>query len=88
MREIIEIETHRREVMVDITPQVESVVQQSGIQNGLVSMYRIRGQYIYLELTQAFEPERIMYTVPGIEVVTIGRVGFRTPIAGQRDSTV
>ena len=39
MREIIQIETHRREVLVDITPQVESVVQQSGIQNGLVSVY-------------------------------------------------
>ena len=39
MREIIHIETHRREVLVDITPQVESVVQQSGIQNGLVSVY-------------------------------------------------
>ena len=39
MREIIRIETHRREVLVDITPQVESVVQRSGIQNGLVSVY-------------------------------------------------
>ena len=39
MREIIHIETHRREVLVDITPQVESMVQQSGIQNGLVSVY-------------------------------------------------
>ena len=39
MREIIHIETHRREVLVDITPQVESVVQKSGIQNGLVSVY-------------------------------------------------
>jgi len=39
MREIIHIETHSREVLVDITPQVESVVQQSGIENGLVSVY-------------------------------------------------
>jgi secondary thiamine-phosphate synthase enzyme len=39
MREIIHIETHRREVLVDITPQVESVVEQSGIRNGLVSVY-------------------------------------------------
>ena len=39
MREIIHIETHRREVLVDITPQVENVVQQSGISNGLVSVY-------------------------------------------------
>ncbi len=39
MREIIHIETHRREVLVDITPQVASVVEQSGIQNGLVSVY-------------------------------------------------
>ncbi len=39
MREIIHIETHRREVLVDITPQVESLVQRSGIQNGLVNVY-------------------------------------------------
>ncbi len=39
MREIIHIETHQREVLVDITPRVESVVQHSGIQNGLVSVY-------------------------------------------------
>ena len=39
MREIIHIETHHREVLVDITPQVESVLQRSGIQNGLVSVY-------------------------------------------------
>ena len=39
MREIIQIETHQREVLVDITPQVESVVQHSGIRNGLVSVY-------------------------------------------------
>ena len=39
MRETIHLETHRREVLVDITPQVESLVQQSGIQNGLVSVY-------------------------------------------------
>ena len=39
MREVIRIETHRREVLVDITPQVENVVQQSSIQNGLVSVY-------------------------------------------------
>ena len=39
MRETIHLETHRREVLVDITPQVESLVQQSGIHNGLVSIY-------------------------------------------------
>ncbi len=39
MRETIHLETHRREVLVDITPQVESLVQQSGVQNGLVSVY-------------------------------------------------
>ncbi len=39
MRETIHLETHRREVLVDITPQVESLVQQSDIQNGLVSVY-------------------------------------------------
>ena len=39
MRETIHLETHRREVLVDITPQVESLVQLSGVQNGLVSVY-------------------------------------------------
>ncbi len=39
MREIIQLVTQRRVVLVDITPQVESVVQRSGIQNGLVSVY-------------------------------------------------
>ena len=39
MKETIHIETLRREVLVDITPQVESVVERSGIQNGLVSVY-------------------------------------------------
>lgn len=39
MREIIHIKTHCREVLVDITPQVESVVKHSGIRNGLVSVY-------------------------------------------------
>ena len=39
MRDFIRIETHRREVLVDITPQVDNVVQHSGIQNGLVSVY-------------------------------------------------
>ena len=39
MRETIHLETQRREVLVDITPQVEGVVRQSGIQNGLVSVY-------------------------------------------------
>ena len=39
MREVIHIETQRREVLVDITPQVKGVVRHSGIRNGLVSVY-------------------------------------------------
>ncbi|MDJ0807453.1 MAG: secondary thiamine-phosphate synthase enzyme YjbQ [Gammaproteobacteria bacterium] len=39
MREIIELRTHAREVLVDITPQVNEVVRQSGYRNGLVNVY-------------------------------------------------
>ncbi|BAO43640.1 secondary thiamine-phosphate synthase enzyme YjbQ [Thiolapillus brandeum] len=39
MRDIITISTSRRETLVDITPQVEAVVQASGIHNGLVNVY-------------------------------------------------
>ena len=39
MREIIELRTHSREVLVDITPQVTAVVKQSGCRNGLVNVY-------------------------------------------------
>ncbi len=39
MRETIHIQTHHREVLVDITPQVKQVVQRSGIHNGLVNVY-------------------------------------------------
>ena len=39
MRESIAISTGCREELVDITPQVQAVVQRSGIHNGLVSVY-------------------------------------------------
>ncbi|GMQ96360.1 MAG: secondary thiamine-phosphate synthase enzyme YjbQ [Gammaproteobacteria bacterium] len=39
MREIIRIHTTSREELVDITAQVKSVVNKSGIQNGLVTVY-------------------------------------------------
>lgn len=39
MRELIRISTTNREELVDITPQVESVVRRSGIENGLVAVY-------------------------------------------------
>lgn len=39
MRETISISTHSREELVDITKQVNEVVNQSGIKNGLVSVY-------------------------------------------------
>ncbi|MEN8180407.1 MAG: secondary thiamine-phosphate synthase enzyme YjbQ [Pseudomonadota bacterium] len=39
MREIIELSTASREVLVDITPQVTEVVKQSGCRNGLVNVY-------------------------------------------------
>jgi len=39
MRESITISTHNREELVDITGQVNAVVQRSGVRNGLVSVY-------------------------------------------------
>jgi secondary thiamine-phosphate synthase enzyme len=39
MRESITISTRNREELVDITAQVNDVVQRSGVSNGLVSVY-------------------------------------------------
>ncbi len=39
MREIIRIHTASREELVDITAEIKSIVDKSGIQNGLVSVY-------------------------------------------------
>ncbi len=39
MHQTIRLETMQREVLVDITPQVKSVVQKSGIKNGVVNVY-------------------------------------------------
>jgi secondary thiamine-phosphate synthase enzyme len=39
MRHIVELATRAREVLVDITGQVDAVVQRSGIRNGLVNVY-------------------------------------------------
>ena len=39
MRKIITVETSQREELIDITNLVNSVVQESGIENGLVSLY-------------------------------------------------
>ncbi|MBT2971630.1 MAG: hypothetical protein B6D72_14375 [gamma proteobacterium symbiont of Ctena orbiculata] len=39
MRETIHLETHSREILVDITDQVERLVNQSGIEQGLVNAY-------------------------------------------------
>jgi len=39
MREIIQLETHARETLVDITDQVRAVVGHSGLRDGLVSLY-------------------------------------------------
>ena len=39
MRELITISTHQREVLLDITREVEAVVERSGIREGLVSVY-------------------------------------------------
>jgi len=39
MRETIHLSTRAREALVDITDQIQAVVTESGIRNGLVSVY-------------------------------------------------
>jgi secondary thiamine-phosphate synthase enzyme len=39
MQETIELNTHQREVLVDITRQVAAVVARSGVRQGLVTVY-------------------------------------------------
>ncbi len=39
MRQIIQINTHAHNDLVDITPEVRSIVASSGIRNGLVNVY-------------------------------------------------
>ena len=39
MRETIMLNTSQREILVDITPAVNAVVQRSGVRNGLVNIY-------------------------------------------------
>ena len=39
MRQIITLNTRRREELLDITEQVKAAVQQSGVENGLVAVY-------------------------------------------------
>jgi secondary thiamine-phosphate synthase enzyme len=39
MHQTIKLETRQREVLVDITPQVKSLVQKSGVSNGVVNVY-------------------------------------------------
>ena len=39
MRSVFHIQSHRRTELIDITSQVEQVVRQSGISDGIVSVY-------------------------------------------------
>lgn len=39
MRESIQLATHKREELVDITDQVQAIVAASGVRDGLVSVY-------------------------------------------------
>jgi secondary thiamine-phosphate synthase enzyme len=39
MREIIRLSTHEREVLVDITHQLQMAVARSGVRNGLAAVY-------------------------------------------------
>jgi len=39
VQETITLQTHQREILIDITPMVENLVQESGIAYGLVNVY-------------------------------------------------
>ncbi len=39
MQQTIQLETRQRETLVDITPQIEQLVQESGVRQGLVNVY-------------------------------------------------
>lgn len=39
MKQLIQLQTSQREILVDITAQVKNVVQHSGISDGLVNVY-------------------------------------------------
>ena len=39
MHKTITIQTHQREVLIDITRQVKAVIQESGVRHGLVNVY-------------------------------------------------
>lgn len=39
MQETITLQTHQREILVDITPMVEGLVQNSGVDYGMVNIY-------------------------------------------------
>jgi secondary thiamine-phosphate synthase enzyme len=39
MRDIITLQTHTREILVDVTREIEAVVARSGVRDGLVSVY-------------------------------------------------
>ena len=39
MQETITLQTHQREILIDITPLVEGLVQQSGVEYGLINVY-------------------------------------------------
>ena len=39
MQKTITIQTHQREVLIDITSQVKAVIRDSGVRNGLVNVY-------------------------------------------------
>ena len=39
MQETITLQTHQREILIDITPMVEGLVQDSGVAYGIVNVY-------------------------------------------------
>lgn len=54
MQEIIEVKTHRREDLYDITPLVKEVVARSGVKNGLVSVY-VRGATAAIMIQESWD---------------------------------
>lgn len=39
MRQVIHLQSQQRETLLDVTPQVNAIVRQSGIRDGLVTVY-------------------------------------------------
>ena len=54
MQEILEVKTHRREDLYDITSQVKGVVARSGVKDGLVNVY-VRGATAAIMIQESWD---------------------------------